>query len=186
MKFELKSSDAKKLALLFIATFLLVSMFLYNKKSVAQNATSSIPSSGSCALLMTLPIPYGFNVATNTNRNNVSGVYQTGYNFIGQLIFNSSTSGTFSGQIINATFNTHNSPSVDIDGGVENLQDFTVAIAPMTISNGFVGGYTFTFSGTKNNSPLVFQLVGVPSNSGNTIVMVSQSGPGPGSGICQV
>ena len=59
----------------------------------------------------------------------------------------------------------------------------------MTSTNGFVGGYTFNFSGSQGG----FQLVGVPSNGGNTIVFISAGigtsndpGIGPGTGICQV
>jgi len=189
MNLGLKSSETKNLVILFVATFLLVSFFVYNKKSQAQSAPSLIPSSGSCALLMTLPIPYGFNVANNTNRNNVTGVYQTGFNFIGKINFNSSSAGTFSGQGINQTYNSINSPFIDTNNGVMYLNDWTVAIAPMTSANGFVGGYTFTFSGSQGG----FKLVGVPSNGGNTIVFISAGigtsnnpGVGPGTGVCQV
>jgi hypothetical protein len=180
-------TNVKNLALVFLVTLALSLAVMYNKQGVAQSSPSSIPSSGSCALLMTLPVPYGFNVANN------QGKYQTGYNFIGKITFNSSSSGSFSGQGINPTFNTGNSPYIESAGGVINMHNFSLAITPMTNSNGFEGGYIFTFSGNYNGNPLTFRLVGVPSNSGNTIVMVSEDvgtvsspGIGPGSGVCQV
>jgi len=185
-------NNVKNLGLVFVATLCISLAVMYNKQGVAQSPSSSIPSSGTCAMLMTLPVPYGFNVSTNT-RNGVQGAYQTGYNLIGRIAFSSSSSGSFSGQIINPTFNTSNSPYIESSNGVINLQNFSLSITPMTNSNGFSGGYIFTFTGTLNSSPLVFRLVGVPSNSGNTIVMVSEDvgtanspGIGPGSGVCQV
>jgi hypothetical protein len=180
-------ANIKNLALVFLVTLALSLVVMYNKQGIAQSSPSSIPSSGSCALLMTLPVPYGFNVANN------QGKYQTGYNLIGKIIFNGSSSGSFSGQIINPTFNTNNSPYIESVGGVANLQNFSLTISPMTNSNGFEGGFIFAFSGNYNGSALAFRLVGVPSNSGNTIVMVSEDvgtannpGIGPGSGVCQV
>lgn len=187
-----KKYELKTFAIFFLVTLLLSLTVLYNKRSIAQGQVSSIPSSGNCALLMTLPIPYGFNVAANV-RNGVQGNFQTGYNLIGRINFLNSGSGSFSGQVINPTFNTSNSPVIESAGGVVNLQNMAVTISPMTNSNGFEGGYTFTFSGTLNGSTVGFRLVGVPTNGGNTIVMVSvgsgtlsDPGIGPASGVCQV
>lgn len=184
---NLNSKKIKQILLLFIATFIGVLSIAFNVKSNAQSTSASIPSSGTCALLLTLPVPYGFNVSGN------QGSYQTGYNLVGQINFTSSTAGTFAGRIINPTFNTGNSPYIDASGGTVDLNGFTVAITTMSSNSGFTGGYTLTFSGTAGGSPLVFDLVGVPSNSGKTIVLVSSHagtinnpGIGPGQGVCQV
>ena len=129
----------KRVVSLFLITLIAVGGVAYNVKSTAQTAASSIPTSGTCALLMTLPIPYGFNVAANTT-GGVTGVYQTGYNLIGQVTFTSATSGKFSGRIVNPTFNSANSPYIANDGvGVIDLNDFNVVISPMSNSNGFSG-----------------------------------------------
>ena len=184
----------KQIAVLFLGVFISVYALVFNSKTNAQSTSSaSIPSSGSCALLLTLPVPYGFNVANNTRGSGEQGAYQTGYNLIGQINFTSSTAGTFSGRIINPTFNIANSPYIDSNGGVVDLNGFTVSITPMTSNSGFSGGYTLVFTGTMGGSPLIFDLVGVPSNSGKTIVLVSSHpgtrndpGIGPGQGVCQV
>lgn len=184
----------KQITVLFLGVFISIYAIVYHSKTNAQSTSSaSIPATGSCALLLTLPVPYGFNVANNTRGSGEQGAYQTGYNLIGQINFTSSTAGTFSGRIINPTFNIANSPYIDSNGGVVDLNGFTVSITPMTSNSGFSGGYTLVFTGTMGGSPLIFDLVGVPSNSGKTIVLVSSHpgtrndpGIGPGQGVCQV
>jgi hypothetical protein len=183
----------KRAVTLFLITLIAVGGVAYNVKSTAQTTTSSIPTSGSCALLMTMPIPYGLNVANNTS-GGVTGVYQTGYNLIGQVTFTSATSGKFSGRIVNPTFNSGNSPFIANDGvGVMDLNDWNVVISPMSNSNGFSGGYVFSFSGTSQGNNVGFTFTGVSANSGKTIMLISSGsgqlnnpGFGPGSGLCQV
>lgn len=132
---------------------------------------------------MTLPVPYGATIGQGA---------ETGYNIIGQIEFTSSTTGKFSGRAVNPTFHSLDSPYIAANSFVD-FNEFTVAIAPMTSSNGFQGGYLFTFSGTYESNPLEFSFTGVPANSGKTIMLVSSSvstadspGVGPGSGLCQV
>ena len=184
----------KRVITLFLSTLVAVGGVAYNVQSKAQTTTSSIPTSGTCALLMTLPIPYGFNVAANTDSNNVRGAFQTGYNLIGQITFTSATSGKFSGRIVNPTFNSGNSPYIANDGvGTIDLNDFNVVISPMNSTNGFSGGYLFSFSGTLQGNSIGMTFTGVSANSGKTIMLVSTGsgqlsnpGVGPGSGLCQV
>jgi hypothetical protein len=183
----------KSIAILFLMTFALASSVFYAARGVAQSPSSVMPASGSCAMLMSLPVPYGFDVGANTTNSGVRGVYQTGYNLIGQIVFNNSSSGIFSGRIINPTFNTANSPFIDANGGSLDLNGLLVQITPMNSTSGFAGGYTFAFSGQHQNRPVAFDLTGVPSNGGKTILMVSSGagtsnnpGIGPGSGICQL
>lgn len=183
----------KAIAALFVAAFVLAMSVLYATRSIAQSSGSATPSSGSCALLMTLPVPYGFEVTGNTSASGVRGTFQTGYNLIGQIVFNSASSGTFSGRIINPTFNYADSPFIDANGGAMDINGLQVQITPMSSSTGFTGGHTFTFSGTYQGRAISFSLAGVPANNGKTILMASTStgtltnpGIGPGSGICQV
>jgi len=183
----------KRVATLFFSTLVAVGGVIYGFKSTAQTSASAIPTSGSCALLMTLPVPYGFNVAANISSNNVSGVFQTGYNVIGQVTFLSATSGKFSGRIVNPTFTSGNSPFIADEGGVVDLNDFNLSISPMSSPNGFAGGYLFSFSGTVQGKKVGFTLTGVSANNGKTIMLVSTGsgqinnpGFGPGSGLCQV
>ncbi len=181
---EFHRSGIAKLAGLFLVTFSIVFSLFWMTRSVA-SSSSSLPTSGSCAFLMTSAIPYGANIG--------GGGYQTGYNGIGLITFSSATSGTLSLRIINPTFHTNDSPFIDTNGGIVDLNNFQMTITPMTANTGFVGGYTFTFTGTRNGTPLSFEFTGVPSNSGKTIVFVSTTtgtalnpSTGPASGVCQV
>lgn len=176
----------KRVVALFATTFIVIGGLAYNVKSSAQSSAPAIPSSGTCALLMTLPIPYGFNVATNDRP------FTTGYNVIGQITFLNSSTGKFSGRIVNPSFNTSNSPYIT-EGGILNLNNFDVNITALNSSSGFSGGYQFNFSGTYQTQQIGFTLTGVPANNGKTIMLVSTGsgqannpGFGPGSGLCQV
>lgn len=143
------------------------------------HAISPIPSSGSCAFLITFPVPYGL--------VDVTSYAETGYNFLGVIAFSSSTTGTLSGTVENAVYKTNGSPSL---GPAAYIKDATVAIAPMTDSNGFSGGSKLTVTGAAKigSKSQQFTLVfnAVASNGGNTIMLQNSSpGPGPGSGVCQ-
>jgi hypothetical protein len=170
-------------ATLFVATFIAVAGIAYNSQTTAQSTSASIPSSGSCALLMTLPVPLGVTIGTG---------FETGYNVIGQIQFTSATTGKFSGRVVNPTFNAQNSPYIVAASNVD-LNDLTVTIAAMNSANGFQGGYLFTFSGAYKGNAVQFSFTGVPANNGKTILFASSSGGtqnspgiGPGSGLCQV
>lgn len=148
------------------------------------HAISTIPSSGTCAYLITLPVPLGITIFPYTG---------TGYNVMGILTFTSASAGTMSGVVVNVTYKTSNSPSYEHSVIFTNLP-FTVT--SMTTSNGFLGGYILSASGTgfktiAPNTPisanLSFNVASV--NSGKTLMMqFTGSGgpePGPGSGVCQ-
>jgi len=148
----------------------------------AAPALASMPSSGSCAFLMTLPVPYGASVS-------VMG--ETGYNIIGKFNFNSATSGTFSGRIVNPIFQTNNSPYI-LSKNIIDLNNFAVTITAMTSANGFVGGYKMTAKGPVNGTTIELEFTGVPNGNGKSILMIStgagtpnDANLGPGSGVCQ-
>lgn len=174
-----KDRKLKRFIFLFIAIF---SIGLSG--SFAQVA---MPTNGSCALMLTLPIPYGFDVGSNVNRNNVRGVYETGYNFIGTIQFSGSSSVKLSGLIINPTFNINDSPYIAQNSSVI-INDLPGSVQALNRSNGFDGGYKFIFSGSLSNGKVVgMVMTGVATNGGKTIMLVLSegSGPGPGSGVCQ-
>lgn len=167
-----------------LSTTLLLLALIFGKHAGAQTSSSltAMPSNGTCALLVTLPVPY---LSTST-------LGQTGYNLIGVLSFTNSTSGTFSGSIVNPTYTSSNSPYISA-GSTLYLNNFTVSVATLTASNGFAGGYKLTFSGSiANMGQATFDFIGVPTNSGKTILLQSSSvgtaqnpGLGPASGVCQ-
>lgn len=166
-----------------LSTTLLLALTL-GKHAGAQTSSSltAMPSSGNCALLMTLPVPY---LSTST-------LGQTGYNLIGVLSFINATTGIFSGSIVNPTYTSNNSPYISA-GSTLYLNNFTVNVSTLTASNGFVGGYKLTFAGSiANMGQATFDFIGVPTNSGKTILLQSSSpgtaqnpGIGPASGVCQ-
>jgi hypothetical protein len=150
--------------------------------AVAPSAWAGMPSSGSCAFLMTLPVPYG---AT------VTSLGETGYNMIGKITFLSATTGTFSGRIVNPVFQSDNSPYI-LAKNIIDLENFSVSIEAMTPGNGFTGGYKLTATGRLNGNSISLEWTGVPNTNGKSILMISSgagtaSDPklGPGSGVCQ-
>jgi hypothetical protein len=145
-------------------------------------AMASMPSSGSCAFLMTLPVPYGASVTV---------VGETGYNIIGKFNFNSATSGTFSGRIVNPIFQTNNSPYI-LSKNIIDLNNFAVTISAMTPPNGFTGGYKIIAKGPVNGATIEIEFTAVPNGNGKSILMISTGAGtpndaklGPGSGVCQ-
>jgi len=160
----------KKTVLLFIVSFLLLK---------SAHAIASLPSVGTCAFLISLPVPYGL--------VDVSKYGATGYNFMGTLTFTSATSGQLSGIFENAVYKTNDSPGF---GPSALIKDAAVSIAAMTDLNGFAGGSklmvsgTATMSGTRQQFTMVMNAVA--TNNGNTIMLqFSGTTPGPGSGVCQ-
>lgn len=144
---------------------------------------AGMPTSGSCAFMMTLPVPYG---ATVTSFGGL-----TGYNLLGRMTFTSATTGSFSGRIVNPTFQTNNSPYISA-GGIIDLESFPMSIEPLSAGNGFTGGYKMTATGRVGGNAVFLEWTAVPNNNGKSILMVSSgvgtaSDPrlGPGSGVCQ-
>jgi len=143
-------------------------------------AVATFPTTGSCAFLITLPVPYGL--------VDVTSYAETGYNFMGIMTFNTSTSGTLSGVFENAVYKTNDSPAL---GPAAYVKDAAISIAPMNDSNGFVGGHKLTVSGTGKigsvTKQFTFILNAVATNNGNTLMLQTSgtTGPGPGTGVCQ-
>jgi hypothetical protein len=145
------------------------------------HAISTMPSSGSCAFLITQPVPLGITGFPFTG---------TGYNVLGTLNFSSATTGTISGVFVNVTYKTSDSPSYEHSA---IFRDLPFTITAMTNSTGFSGGYILSASGNayKTTAPTTpisaafnFNMASV--NSGKTLMMqMTGSGPGAGSGVCQ-
>jgi len=153
-------------------------------------ALPAMPSSGSCAFLITQPVPLGI---TNFPFKG------TGYNFMGTLTFNNASSGMMDLIVVNVTYNNQDSPYYE-HSGILNNAPFT--ITPMTASNGFSGGYllkvtqgsttTSSITSTPPTTPSKIELFAniVPVNDGKSILMQLTAtkvggGTAPGSGVCQ-
>ena len=167
-----------KMKKLFVSFLLTITNAVY--------ALPAMPSSGTCAFLITQPVPFG--ISNFPYRG-------TGYNFMGTLSFSNSTSGFLNGVFVNVTYTSQNSPQYEHSA---ILKKVPFKITPMTDLNGFSGGYIIEGSGGtgyKTISPNVPLEVGIyaniiPVNDGKSILMQlsapsSASGPGPGSGVCQ-
>jgi hypothetical protein len=167
---------------------ILVAIFVFSA-SIA-SALPAIPSSGTCAFLITQPVPLGITNYPFTG---------TGYNFMGTLTFSSSNSGILNMVVVNVTYRNSDGPVYEHSAVLNN---FPFTITPMTSSNGFSGGYVLkatqsaSSSAFKTTSPLTYvSNVGlyaniVPVNDGKSIFMqftatTAGEGPGPGSGVCQ-
>lgn len=144
-------------------------------------AQSTMPTSGSCALLLTLPVPFGSNLVNNP----------TGYNFIGRLTFNSATTGSLSGRVVNPTYQLTDSPYISSQS-IMDFENLPVNIEALNSSNGFTGGYKISINGRVNGRNIYLEFTGVPSNNGKSILLISSGvgtpsnpGVGPGSGVCQ-
>jgi len=144
---------------------------------------AGMPSSGSCALMMTLPVPYGSTVTSFGG--------ETGYNIIGKITLTSPATGSFSGRIVNPTFQTNNSPYI-ASKGIIDIEAWPLIIETMGPGSGFSGGYKLTITGRVSGAPVVLELTGVPTSNGKSLLLISSgvgtpSDPrtGPGSGVCQ-
>ncbi len=157
----------------------ILSLLIFNTSVYA--ALPKFPTTGSCAFLITQPVPLGADV---------TALGETGYNFLGVINFTNATTGTLSGYVVNPIYQTTNSPTLGNSGRITNAN---VKIAPMTINNGFVGGYILTVSGSyfQNGitAPFSFVLNAVSVNAGNVLLLqfagAPGTGPGPGSGSCE-
>jgi hypothetical protein len=154
------------------------------------NALPAMPSSGTCAFLITQPVPL---VIKNYPFKG------TGYNFMGTLNFTNASSGIMNLVVVNVTYNNQDSPQYE-HSVVANNVPFTVS--QMTTSNGFLGGFVLkaiqspastafktTTPTTAINGIGLYANV-VPVNEGKSILMQLSAtkageGPGPGSGVCQ-
>ena len=168
----------------FNKSLLNICILLFALDGNAQSTHTLMPTSGNCALLLTLPVPYGMDVSKSSEDG--PGTYQTGYNFIGIMSFTGGNSAKLSGKIINPTFNTKDSPYLASNSTVI-INEFLGLISPLSKFNGFEGGYLMTCTGNIKGKSKSLIMTGVPTNSGKTIVVVLSDGtsPGPGSGVCQ-
>ena len=158
-----------------IIFILFISLFVNLARAIA-----TMPTTGSCAFLITLPVPYGL--------VDVTSYAETGYNFMGVINFTSSTSGSLSGTVENAIYKTNDGPGF---GPPVYVKDAVVSISPMNDSNGFIGGSKLTVNGIGKKvgySPKQVQFIlnAVATNGGNTLLLqVTGTNIGPGSGVCQ-
>ena len=161
--------------------FLAILLLTIAVTSNAFAALPKFPTTGSCAFLITQPVPLGADV---------TALGETGYNFLGVINFTNATTGTLSGYIVNPIYQTTNSPTLGNSGRITNAN---VKIAPMTINNGFVGGYVLSVTGTGVmngvNKAISFVINAVPAAGGNVLLLqfagAPGTGPGPGSGSCE-
>ena len=146
------------------------------------HAISTMPTSGTCAFLVTFPVPYGL--------ANVTSYGETGYNLMGTITFTSSAAATVSGIAENAIYKTDGSPVL---GPQVTLKNAPATIAPMTDANGFLGGYKITIdiTGRKGSQTTTSTAImnAVATNGGKTIMLQGTrltNGTGePFSGVCQ-
>jgi hypothetical protein len=150
------------------------------------NALPAMPSSGSCAFLITQPVPLGITIFPYKG---------TGYNIMGTLSFSNSTTGVMNGVFVNVTYTNQDAPTYEHSAILKNVP---FKVTAMTDANGFPGGYILEGEGgtsyktiSPNTSITVRIYVNVvPVNDGRSILMQlssrnAGSGIGPGSGVCQ-
>ncbi len=146
------------------------------------HAISTMPTSGTCAFLVTFPVPYGL--------ANVTSYGETGYNLMGTITFTSATTATFNLVAENAIYKTNGSPVLGPSVTVKNAP---ATIAPMTDANGFLGGSKITIAITakKETQTMTDTVIwnAVATNAGKTILLQGSrltNGLGePASGVCQ-
>lgn len=165
-----------KIALAFVLAVGAFTLALRINETKAETSTSSgMPTSGSCALLLTMPVPYGL--------LDVDSYQETGYNILGKLTFKSASEATFNGSVVNPTYRTMGSPTIHEEDTIY-LRNTAVVIQAMTSSDGFEGGYKLTFTHGIGKS---FKLNAIPTNNTKTILLQSSSGGlEPASGVCQL
>lgn len=174
MTINFQVTFSPKLILSFVVAVSAFTLALKVNDTKAQtNSSTGMPTSGSCALMLTMPVPYGW-----TSMNNS----ETGYNLLGKLTFASSTAAVFNGVVVNPRYRTNNSPSVDPADNFY-LRNTPVTIQTMTSTNGFEGGYKLAFA---INSTQIFYLNAVLANNSKTILLQSNGGIEPASGVCQI
>jgi hypothetical protein len=151
-------------------------------------ALPTMPTTGTCAFLITQPVPFGVNSFPFN---------KTGYNILGTVTFTGDSTATLSGNFVNVTYRTSDSPLIAGPALISNMPLTVQKMTPGT--DGFSGGYIFSGSG-----PVVFPgspsttatgtvvMNAVPSNGGKTILLQlsasssnASATAGPGSGTCQ-
>ncbi len=123
----------------------------------------AFPATGTCAMLVTKPVPYGATIP-----------HSTGYNILATLTFTSATTGTVSYVSVMANYTT---------GGVSASPDSTGSF-PFTITAGpaaLAGSKTFSFTDTVNASTVTANMYAV--NGDKTILV--QGANDLFSGVCQ-
>ncbi|MDH4192277.1 MAG: hypothetical protein OEW21_18975 [Betaproteobacteria bacterium] len=131
-------------------------------------AVSAFPSSGSCAMLVTQPVPVGATVP-----------FQAGYNIIAVLTFTSATGGTidYAGTHVNYTSNGYTVvPSTAQSSGTGI--PFAVAALAATAPS---AARSITFTPTGSATPIVANAIAV--NGGSTVLI--QGASDAFSGVCQ-
>jgi hypothetical protein len=164
-----------KIILAFVVAVAAFTLALRINDTRAQTSSSSgMPTSGSCAMLLTLPVPYGL--------TSVDSYAETGYNILGKLTFVSASEAKFNGSVVNPTYKSSGSPVINEEDTIY-LRDTPVAIQAMTSTNGFEGGYKLVFS---VSNLIRFNVNAIPANNSKTILLQSSGGLEPASGVCQL
>lgn len=89
---------------LFVSLLLVVTNAVY--------ALPAMPSSGTCAFLITQPVPFGISSFPYSG---------TGFKFMGTLSFNNSTSGVMNGAFVNVTYTNQDSPQYEHSAILKNV-----------------------------------------------------------------
>jgi hypothetical protein len=129
-------------------------------------AVSAFPASGSCAMLMTQPVPYGQTIPV-TNK---------GFNILAIFNFTSATGGTLSYYGTRVSYTA--AGIVMNTAGTGTGVAFTVASSPELSA---AGVKTMTFSPPSGGGAVTVNAIAV--NGGNTLLI--QGNSEPFSGICQ-
>jgi hypothetical protein len=155
----------------------------------ANAALPTMPTTGTCAFLITQPVPLG---VANFPFN------KTGYNVLGTVTFTGEATATVSGNFVNVTYRTTDSPLIVGPALITNMPVTVQKMTPGT--DGFAGGYILSGTGTvvfpgnpTTAAPGKIVINAVPSNGGKTILLQLSTGgsnasaqnAGPGSGTCQ-
>ena len=121
----------------------------------------AFPTTGTCAMLVTQPVPYGATVP-----------HSKGYNILATLTFTSATTGTVSYVNARATYDT-----TGVTAGIPEIGSF-----PFTIATGpIAGSKTFSFTDPIDSSTLTASMYAV--NGDKTILV--QGSNDLFSGVCQ-
>jgi len=132
-------------------------------------ALPAFPTSGSCAMLVTQPVPYGANLGA-------AGTFNAGYNMLAIITFTSATAATIEFVATRLNYTTNGvtvDPTHPSDAGV------AVTLAPVT--NGPTSGRRISF--TPTGSPAAIRANAIAVNGGSTILIQGESEAF--SGVCQ-
>ena len=123
----------------------------------------AFPTTGTCAMLVTQPVPYGASLP-----------HSTGYNILATLTFTSATGGTVSYVSRRATYTT---TGVSVGTTYSGTFPFTIATGPAAL----VGSKTFSFFDDVNGPTVSANMYAV--NGDRTILV--QGSNDLFSGVCQ-